>query len=230
MKKMKIIIYGYTDFSREFSRTFNFEDYELLIIEPDDKLYNRALNEQKQVLQLSLLSDDELKQIDITSPNIKSFIIASNDKNNNLFVTLSARNLNKKLSIICLSEYLHEDKQLMLAGASVVINPSSICGLRLARVISKPKIIDILDEILFGKSEINLYEYHISKNSSLDGKMLHDVGYDKFNLLVLGLQDRELGEKFIFGNLGIEHKLDGGDVLVLVGRDSDFENFKLAFE
>lgn len=228
MIKNKIIIYGYTDFSREFIKILKEKDYELLVVESDLKLFQQAINDQKDALHLSLLNDDEFLQIGLDSPHVKSFVVASNHKTNNLFVTLSARNFNKDLSIICLSESEHEDSQLMLAGASAIVNPSHICGSRIARVITKPKIINILDEILFGKSTLNLYEYQIGETSKLNGKLLSDVEYDKFNLLILGLRDNELSEKFIFGNLGINHKLDSGDVLVFIGEKKDFESFKIS--
>jgi voltage-gated potassium channel len=37
--------------------------------------------------------------------------------------------------------------------------------------------------------------------------------------------DKELGDKFIFNTKGINHKVDEGDILVVVGKNSDLEKF-----
>jgi hypothetical protein len=41
----------------------------------------------------------------------------------------------------------------------------------------------------------------------------------------LGLQDRELNDRFIFGTFEQNHRLDTNDVLVLLGKDEDFKKF-----
>jgi voltage-gated potassium channel len=37
--------------------------------------------------------------------------------------------------------------------------------------------------------------------------------------------DEELSDKFIFNTKRINHKIDEGDVLVVVGKNEDLENF-----
>jgi len=223
--KEKIVIYGYTDFTKELISTIDQSLFEILVIDPNELNFIKSIKDGHATLKLSLLEDEELERIEITSSTLKSLIVASEDNSDNLFVTLSARALNHNLSIICLSESEHKNKQFYLAGANIVINPTTICGLRIARLISKPIVVDTLDKILFGECEINLHEYSIEKKSALNKLFVSEVDFDSYALLLLGLQDRELNDRFIFGTFEQNHKLDTNDVLVLLGKDEDFKRF-----
>ena len=37
--------------------------------------------------------------------------------------------------------------------------------------------------------------------------------------------DKEISDKFIFNTKKINHKIDDGDILVVVGKNEDLENF-----
>jgi len=221
----RIVVYGYNDFTKELIDLSDKTLFDILVIEPNGENFAKARNNGILALKLSLLDDEELEQIEITSSNIKSFVVASENSSDNLFVTLSARALNPDLSIIALSESEHKNQQFYLAGANIVINPTTICGLRIARLISKPLVVDLLDNILFGSYDINLHEHIIDKYSKLNTLTINDVDFNFFNLILLGLQDRELSDRFIFGTFEQNHRLDTHDVLVLLGRDDDFQGF-----
>ncbi|MBD3794861.1 MAG: NAD-binding protein [Epsilonproteobacteria bacterium] len=225
MIKEKIIIYGYTAFTKELIETIDKRFFDILVVEPNNANFIKARQEGHLALKLSLLDDEELDRIEITSSTLKSFVVASENQHDNLFVTLSARALNADLSIIALSESEHKNKQFYLAGASIVINPTSICGQRIARLISKPLVVDVLDSILFGSFHINLHEYIVEKSSKLNSLSIYNIDFNLFNLILLGLQDRELNDRFIFGTFEQNHRLDTNDVLVLLGKDEDFKKF-----
>jgi len=41
----------------------------------------------------------------------------------------------------------------------------------------------------------------------------------------MGIQDKEISKDFIFSSRGINHKIDGGDILVLLGYKQDIQKF-----
>ena len=45
-------------------------------------------------------------------------------------------------------------------------------------------------------------------------------------MILLGVVDRELGDEFIFATTGTDHKLDSGDVLVVIGPAEEIEKFR----
>lgn len=223
----KIIIFGYSNIGSQIAAVMKQKKYTILIVEKDEKLYKDAIADGYETLNLSLMDDEELLQIGIQEDNLKAFFCVSNENNINLFVTLSARNLNKDLKIISLAFAKEDNKKMLLAGANKIINPYEIGGMRIFRLLHKPLILDILDNILFSESDIEVSEITIEDGSILDKQYLKDLDIDiKYNLVILGIQDKELGEEFIFYSSGINHKIDVGDTLVVIGYSQDLRMFQ----
>lgn len=65
----------------------------------------------------------------------------------NLFIVLSARTLNPKLTIISRASEDNSDKKLKLAGADNVIMPDKIGGAHMAALVMKPDVIEFVDFI-----------------------------------------------------------------------------------
>jgi voltage-gated potassium channel len=65
----------------------------------------------------------------------------------NLFIVLSARTLNPKLTIISRASEDNSDKKLKLAGADNVIMPDKIGGAHMASLVMKPDVMEFVDYI-----------------------------------------------------------------------------------
>ena len=225
MNSNKIIIFSFSTLAIQIAQILHQKNYEITIIEEDIKLAEEARNLGYDVKQLSLMDDKSIISLQMDK-NYKAFFCVSDNKNNNLFVTLSVRNLNPTLKIISVSFATEDNKTMLLAGANKIINPYEIGALRIFRLLNKPYILDILDNILFSESNIEVLEVTIEKNSILDGIYLYDTDIiEKNDLIFLGLQDKEIQEKFIFYSNGINHKIDCGDTIVLMGKNKDLKNF-----
>ena len=225
MNSNKIIIFSFSTLAIQIAQILHQKNYEITIIEEDIKLAEEARNLGYDVKQLSLMDDKSIISLQMDQ-NYKAFFCVSDNKNNNLFVTLSVRNLNPTLKIISVSFATEDNKTMLLAGANKIINPYEIGALRIFRLLNKPYILDILDNILFSESNIEVLEVTIEKNSILDGIYLYDTDIiEKNDLIFLGLQDKEIQEKFIFYSNGINHKIDCGDTIVLMGKNKDLKNF-----
>ncbi|MEA3554390.1 MAG: NAD-binding protein [Campylobacterota bacterium] len=223
----KIIIFSYSDISIQIAKVLKSKQYHIIIVEEDLELSKKAQLDGYEVKNISLMEDENILLLGIMDKSIKAFFCLSDDKNINLFVTLSVRNLNKKLKIISVSFGTEDNKTMILAGASKVINPYEIGALRIFRTLHKPLILDLLDNILFSESNIEVAEITIQKDSILDGVYLKDVDLiTKHNLILLGIQDKEICDKFIFYSSGINHKLDYDDTIVVLGHSNDLKSFK----
>jgi voltage-gated potassium channel len=77
----------------------------------------------------------------------------------NLFIVLTARSLNPKLTIIARASDDNSDKKLKTAGADNVIMPDKIGGAHMASLVLKPDVIEFVDHITGqGGPDINLEE------------------------------------------------------------------------
>ncbi|MEA3352502.1 MAG: NAD-binding protein [Campylobacterota bacterium] len=227
MTNNNIIIFSYSKVAQQIAKVLRDKQYNILIIEEDEKLFTLAKKNGFEAKRVSLMEDQNLIDIGIQNKNIKAFFCLSDDKNINLFVTLSVRNLNKDLKIISISFTKEDNDTILLAGANKVINPHEIGALRISRLLHKPLILNMLDNILFSESNIEVEEITIKEGSLFDGIFLKDMNLaQKFNLIVLGIQDKEISDKFIFHSSGQNHKIDQGDTLVVLGYSHDLKEFK----
>lgn len=89
-------------------------------------------------------------------------IVALPDDAANLFVVLSARQLNQKLFIISRASLVNSQKKLLLAGANKVIMPDKIGGDHMASLVVMPDLITFMDKLsVEGEHTTNLEEVHI---------------------------------------------------------------------
>lgn len=221
----KIIIFSFSKLAIQIANILYLKGYQIIIIEEDPELVLEATELGYEVKNLSLMDDKNIKSLNMEN-NVRAFFCVSDNKNNNLFVTLSVRNLNPKLTIISVSFATQDNKTMLLAGANKIINPYEIGALRIFRSLNKPYILEILDDILFSESNIEVLEIAIQKNSILDGVYLKNIRIiEEHNLILLGIQDKEIQDKFIFYSSNMNNKIDTGDTIVLLGKDKDLQNF-----
>jgi voltage-gated potassium channel len=222
---LKVIIYGYGNLGSKIASSLKKSKYEIIIVDYDEDNYNKAILDGFNAFNKELLLDEELIEIGIEN-NVKAFYCVSASSNNNFFVTLSARNLNNNIKIISKASSKQDNKKMLLAGATKIINPYEIGALRMFRLLEKPIISHVLDKILFGDSLLNIEEFSIIEGSYLDGKYLKDFDFSKdFNIIIIGLTDKELGDNFIFSSYFKDHKIDAGDTLVAIGYRENLDKF-----
>ncbi len=227
MKKNKIIIYSFTSLAAQIAKILHAKKYKILIIEENEELALKAKELGYDVKQISLMEDVNIIDIGINDENIKAFFCLGKDKNTNLFITLSVRNINKQIRIISVSHSKQDNKTMLLAGATKTINPYEIGALRIFRLLHKPTILSVLDDILFNQSDIEVAEIIITKGSIFDGVYLDELkSVDRQKVIILGIQDKEISDDFIFFSTGINHKIDEGDTLVVLGHKNDLIEFK----
>ena len=223
-----IIIFGYSKLAAQLAYRLKKEKRDFLIIEPDNhcRKFANVDNYTSSIYKYECYDDEELISLGIKESKNTLFCM-HNEFNKNLFVTLSARNLNKNMQIISYCNDVNEAKKLKLAGASTTINPYETAGLKIFRQIHKPMAVKILDDILYKNSLLDIQEIHISKDSSLNGRTFDTIDlFEKNNIIFLGIQDREISNEFIFSSRGINHKIDEDDIIVVLGYRSDISNFK----
>ncbi len=77
----------------------------------------------------------------------KYLIVTFPDDASNLFVVLSARQINPKLYIISRASFSASQKKLLLAGANKVIMPDKIGGDHMASLVVMPDLITFMDKL-----------------------------------------------------------------------------------
>ena len=186
---------------------------------------NAAKKNNHQVFYMDFNKDQELTKFGI-GENVNALFCLSNDFNKNLFLTLSARNIDKNLNIISLVSNEHENKKMMLAGATRTIDPYSIGANQFFTLMKKKRVHDVIADILYEKSKISLEEVVITKKSKFLNEQFSNANLEKdYNLLILGLYDAKR-DKFKYNIQRISRKMKENDILVVMGNKSEIERFK----
>jgi voltage-gated potassium channel len=140
----------------------------------------------------------------------------------NVFITLTARNLNRQLRIIARGEQPSTEKKLKQAGADEVVLPASIGGSRIAHSITRPTTMKFVGDQRGVFSEelkhlgVEIDELRLHKHTHLVGKTVAELQtLSEGHLLVLAIQ-RADGNVLKSGFL--EEKLHEGDAVIIVGR------------
>lgn len=222
----KIIIFGYTKTGRELAKALLEDNYDLIVVD-EDPLAVADANRDGFFGRYSTLKDDAMLLELGIGDGVAALFCVSNNESLNLFVTLSARNLDKDLKILTLVRRRQDEKKMLLAGANRTISPYVVGAIKAFRIIQKPQVSRVLDIISHSKRGLMVSEIEIPKDCVLDGvyytkaTILHES-----KLIFLGILDKEMGEEFVFFSRGLKHKIDHGDILVALGHSKDIDDFK----
>jgi voltage-gated potassium channel len=116
-----------------------------IIIEKNEEIVDRY-SDEKTIFLLGDASEDEVL-MHAGIEKASTLICALPKDADNLFIVLSARQLNKKLKIISRATEETSYKKLKLAGADNVIMPDKIGGDHMASLVVVPDLVEFLDNL-----------------------------------------------------------------------------------
>jgi voltage-gated potassium channel len=149
----------------------------------------------------------------------------------NVFITLTARNLNPAMMILARGEQASTEKKLLQAGANRVVLPAAIGATRMAHLITHPASLDFLDssnslsslnEIL-AQVQVELDELPIVAHSELIGASIGAIEVRGRGTFIVVAVRRGNGEMMIHPLP--EVTLHGDDTLIVMGRRGDLPQF-----
>jgi voltage-gated potassium channel len=149
----------------------------------------------------------------------------------NVFITLTAREMNPKLMILARGEMPSTEKKLRLAGADHVVLPASIGALRMAHLITHPTAVDFLSQTdghqglneFLAELDIQLNELVVDANSPLVGGTIRDIELQGKGTFITVALRRADGEVVIHPSR--ETYLAKGDSIILMGHQGDMPSF-----
>jgi len=220
---MRIAIFGFDDFGERVARFLNKKDIVIVVL--DEKEEARAREKLYDVVKIHNIDDDEIAKIE----DFDIAIAVLHDEDKNLFLCLTLRDLFPQKKIIAKVANKDNEYKYKLAGVSKLINPFEVTANRIMTILKKPLTLKVIEEIIFQDNKLSFAEIVIPKGSFLDGKYIKDVYKDissLYNLLIIGMVDKELSDSVQFVTKGYNHKIDSGDILIVVGDVDEIKRFK----
>jgi voltage-gated potassium channel len=143
----------------------------------------------------------------------------------NVFITLTARNLNPKLHIIARAESQPTEKKLVQAGANRVVMPAATGAMRMAAMITRPSMVELI-ELVAGRetAEVEVDELILPPECELVGRTVGESHIRSRNgLLIVAV--RRGNNQLLFAP-GADMRFEAGDRVLVIGRLADIERFR----
>jgi len=212
-----IIVCGYGRNGKQAVEKLRAYNKPFVIIEQDEEIIDRFENPNTLFIKGNAHEDETLISAGVEKAH--TLISALPDDADNLFVVLSARQLNKNIQIISRAEYETSQSKLKLAGADNVIMPNRIGGDHMASLVVHPDLIEFIDNLsVVGEEDsINVEEIAFD-NLCADG---NEVTIKEINLrhrtgcTIIGYKCPN--EKYTV-NPSANQLIEKGSKLILLGR------------
>lgn len=209
------IICGYGRMGRIITNELKAEGVKLVVVEKEPKI----VGEREGVLVLTgdATRDNVLKQARIEKARGLISVLPTDAEN--LFVVLSARGLNPNLSIVARAVEEDAEQKLLRAGATKVVSPYHIGGLRIAHTVLKPTVVDFIEfATKSGNIELQMQEIVIPEGSSLIGLTLEECGVGRdLGVIIVAIKQATGDTRF---NPTFRIAIRTGDTLIALGEIS----------
>lgn len=215
------IICGYGRMGRIIAKELKEEKAPFSVIEKSPE--NFIEDEGILILRGDATQDQALKEAGVEKA--KGLITVLSTDAENLFVVLSARELNPNLLIVARAIAEDAEKKLMRAGATKVISPYHIGGLRMAHTVLKPTVVDFLEfATRSGNLELQMQEISIQEGSPMIGQTLEECGTGTdLGVIIVAVKQATGDTKF---NPTFRSSVKPGDTLIVLGEISRLKNFE----
>jgi voltage-gated potassium channel len=210
------IICGYGRMGKIICRELKAKNVPFVAIERNGDFLNNRLDD---FLGISgdATNDDILREAGIE--RAKGLISVLPNDALNLYVVLSARELNPDLHIVARAGEEGSENKLLRAGADKVVSPYHIGGLRIAHTILRPAVVDFIEfATKTGNIELQMEEVTIPEGSSMADKSLDQCGIGReLGIIIVGIK-RHTGEMRF--NPTSRSTIKAGDTLIALGEIS----------
>lgn len=142
----------------------------------------------------------------------------------NLYVILTAKELNQGIYILSRSEEEESEHRLIRAGADRVMSPYTLGGSRMAMAILRPAMLDFIEITTKRQSlELRMEEIAVCEGSRLiDQSLEKSEVRQSYGLIIVAV--KKASGKMIFNPLA-SYIIASGDILITMGEDKNVKRF-----
>lgn len=217
------IICGYGRVGSSICNALDTKPLEIVVIERDASRVAKL--HERRILHVPGEATDEENLIKAGISRARGLIAALKTDADNVFVTLSARQLNPDLFILARAAEEQSEKKILAAGANQVVCPYRMGAHRMAQTILRPTVTDFLDLTTADATrDIQMEEMPVYPASTLINVALQDSGIRKqFDLIIVAVK-KTTGE--ILFNPSAQTTLEAGDTIIAIGAMKHLEKLR----
>ncbi len=223
--KKHYIICGYGRIGRVLCRLIKDEKKDLVVIEKDDDLVEILEKDKSHYLHGDVSDESLLERAGIKRA---SYLIAALGSDvANVFLVLTARQLNPDIYILARASRPDVKNKLLIAGANHVESPYDIGAVSMGLQLLRPSVSSFLNTALSRRKEaIQIEELFIPKTSKYTNIALKDSQIRQdFNLIIIAIK-KASGEMLF--NPHFETLIETLDTVIVMGKTPDLKQFATA--
>ncbi|MBF0225504.1 MAG: potassium channel protein [Desulfobacterales bacterium] len=216
--KNHYIVCGYGRIGRVLCGKLVAKPIDIVVIDKNEELVEIMKEDG-----VTYIIDDSLHESTLIRAGIhkaKALIAVLSTDAENVFLVLTARQLNPDIYIMARSSNNETKSKLIAAGATSVESPYDIGAISMAQRVLRPTVTNFLDMAFTdNRKEILMEEIAINAKSSLINLNLKNSGIRQtFNLIIIAIK-KSNGDMLF--NPSYEYVLSDGDTVIAVGEASN---------
>jgi voltage-gated potassium channel len=194
--------------------------HDFVVIESDEVTAERLLRQGYLVLMGDSTDDHVLRAAGIE--RARGLVCALSSDPDNLYLTLTARDINKDLMIVARANDESAVNRLMKAGANKVVSPVITGSNQMAQVLLRPAVADFIElATMTEQLELEMEQIEIYPGSPFIDILLKDTGIrSDHNVMVIAIKRADGSMLF---NPSAETVIREHDSLVVIGSHSSLE-------
>ncbi|MGQ9653475.1 MAG: potassium channel family protein [Thermodesulfobacteriota bacterium] len=221
------IVCGFGRIGQSICQELSLAEVPFVVVEKDPSHLQKIEQEGFLGILGDATSEETLTEAGIE--RAKALIPAASTDADNVYITLTARGLNPRLTIVARAAEPGADRKLLWAGADRVVSPYQMSGRRMANILLRPAVVEFMETSLYDPTvELIMEEVHIPAGSFMEGRSLQSSGLRRdYGMIVVAIKRKD-------GNLVVnpspEEVLREGDVLIALGKRQDFKSISRILE
>ena len=221
--KNHYIVCGYGRIGRVLCNQLKRKPMDLVVIDKNLELI--PIFDDDKVLYVSGDASDEAILHKAGILRAKGLIAVLATDTENVFLVLTARQLNPDLYIIARASQDESKSKLQAAGANRVESPYEMGAVSMAQRIIRPTVTNFLNLAFAHKrKDIQMEEIPVNSSSDLINVMLKDSGIrQQFNLIIIAIKKPDGSMLF---NPSYETVIEPGDTVIAVGQEGNLQKLE----
>ena len=221
--KNHYIVCGYGRIGRVLCKNLKRKPLDLVVVEKNPEL--TSVMDADGVLYISGDAADEENLIRAGIKRAKGLVAVLASDADNVFLVLTARQLDPDLLIIARASQEESKSKLRAAGANTVESPYDMGAASMAHRIIRPTVTSFLALAFAHKrKDIQMEEIPVSASSHLVNVMLKDTGIrQKYNLIIIAIKKQDNSMLF---NPSFEATIEVGDTVIAVGEEINLQKLE----
>jgi voltage-gated potassium channel len=217
------IVCGYGRVGRNAARELQRSGVPFVVVDREPERVERAMTAGMLAVAADSTRDDTLRSVGVA--RARGLISALATDADNLFVILSAKNLNPNLFVATRAGEEEAEEKLRRAGADALFAPYTMAGYRLAQAVLRPHVFQFFDVATKSAGlDVDVEQVRVPESSEFAARSLEQTGIRRdLGVIVLGIRKSDGRMQF---NPAAETVISGGDYLIVMGEPGNLRNLE----